>query len=389
MKILVLNCYSRNSLAVINGLDPQYEIIGGVARKEKYLLFKPDSFFKSRRLKTIIRYTDPTKDPEGFKNDIIRACERYNLDAIIPTGTTTTNYLSLLKEEINKQHTNTTLLVEHYSTLSRLADKWHTYKICLEANVPAPKTILFNPDEQTLSLLDSFKFPLIIKPRISYAAKGVRFFNSKEELVNHLKNFGEEYNANGSSFIVQEFIEGELRDVTSCSKCGSVISMLSQQRLVSLYDFGGGGIINKTTYEPIPMKYAENIIKHIKWNGVMLFDFIKNREGEYYLLECNPKIWGTTQLTIEAGFNVAQQLIDVFVLNKEIKRSENYEIDLLYKWFFPECVYHWFHNPRTLSRIRKRVINTLRTYNAKRSINNLNAKNLLHLMGIIMDKGEL
>lgn len=391
MKILVLNCYSRNSLAVINNLDPGYEIIGGEAKKKNYLFFNPEKFFRSKRLREIFRYTDPQVTPESFKNDIIRACEIYKLDAIIPTGTTTTNYLSYYKHEINK-FTDTKLLVEDYSILSQLTDKWLTYKICLEAKVPVPKTFLLTDWQKMLSSLNSIKFPIIVKPRISYASKGVMFYNTMGELEKYLKDSevcdGRE--SEESSYVVQELIRGDLHDVTTCAKDGNVVSILSQQRLVSLYDFGGGGIINKTTYEPTSMKYAENIIRYMKWNGVVEFDFIKDNTGNYYLLECNPKIWGTTQLTIEAGLNVVQQLVDLFVLNKHIKRNDTYEIGLVYKWLFPECVFNWIHNQRTFNQICKRIVNTFRKYDAKKVLNNLNAKDILHLIGIVFDdKGEL
>jgi predicted ATP-grasp superfamily ATP-dependent carboligase len=189
--------------------------------------------------------------------------------------------------------------------------------------------------------------------------------------------------------IVQQAIKGDLHDVTACSKNGSVVSMLSQHRLVALYDFGGGGIVNKTTYEPVPMEYAMDILRHLDWDGVLLFDFIKDKEGNYYLLECNPKIWGTTQLTIEAGLNVAQQLIDLFVLEKDIPAIKNYDIDVVYKWWFPECLFHWFHRPRTVGRITRRVTNTLRRYGAKRSVNNLRRNDISHLLGMVLDRAEL
>jgi carbamoylphosphate synthase large subunit len=391
MRILILNCYSRNSLAVINSLDPHYELIGGTSKKEKYLFCNPDRFFKSKRLKKIFRYTDPRVDPEGFKKDIINACKLYKPDAVIPTGTTVTNSLSYYKNEINK-HTDAKLLVEDYSTLSQLADKWLTYQICLKIGVPTPKTVLLNSNQQVMSLINSFNFPIILKPRMEYAAKGILFFNKKEELKSYLEKspiFRDGYNQQLPPYIAQEVIRGELHDVTACAKDGIITSILSQQRLVSLYDFGGGGIINKTTYEPTIMEYAKRIIKFVRWNGVILFDFIKDQEGNYFLLECNPKIWGTTQLTIEAGLNVVQQLIDYFVINKPIEIKDDYKTDLVYKWLFPECIFHWIQPPRTVNRVSKRIFRTLRKYNAKESLNNLTTENLLHLIGIVLDRSEL
>ncbi|RLB11223.1 MAG: hypothetical protein DRG39_04620, partial [Deltaproteobacteria bacterium] len=345
MRIIVLNCYSRNSLAVINSLDKSYKIIGGTARKN--LLFKPDRIFKSPYVSLIFRYTDPVEYPEIFKTDIINACNTYKADAVIPTGTAITNYLSYYKSDI-AESTKAKILVEDYQKLSQLADKWITCNVCTKLNIPIPKATLIQTKEDVEQICDSFSFPIILKPRTSYASKGIQFFHNRESFKKYILN-----SKIDSSCLVQELIEGELHDVALFAKDGKVLSILTQKRLLSFYDFGGGGIINKTTYEPQLMEYGTRIAEYLKWNGVLEIDFIK-QESNYYLLECNPKIWGTTHLTVKAGLNVVQQLIDTFVLNKPVeKRQNSYKVGLVYKWLFPECVSSWFHKPMTWEKFSK------------------------------------
>ena len=379
MRIIVLNCYSRNSLAVINSLDPNYEIIGGAAKKR--LFINPDRFFRSPRLSLIFRYTDPNKDPEKFKQDIIDACNLYKADAIIPTGTTTTNLLSYFKKDIAAA-TKTKLIVEDYHRLSELTDKWSTYKVCLKLKVPVPKTILLSKEEDVKNVMENFSFPVIIKPRLSYASKGVAFFENKDLFQKYMNLKKTILN---SSYIAQEMIKGDLHDATLCARKGEILSILTQQRLVSLYDFGGGGIINITTYEPKLMEYAEKIVRYAGWNGVMLIDFIK-AQNQFYLLECNPKVWGTTQLTIEAGLNVIQQMVDIFVSDKKDEARNQYKVGLLYKWIFPECFVHWFNKPLNFSLMLKRIRNTYKDYGANKKLNNLNIKDIKHLIGIVLDR---
>ncbi len=95
LKLIILNCYSRNSLAVINSLDPSCYLIGGAV--ENNSAKKWDGVFKSKKLRTIFRHSDPTNDAEGFKNDITSAINLYKPDAVIATGTTITDYLSFFK----------------------------------------------------------------------------------------------------------------------------------------------------------------------------------------------------------------------------------------------------------------------------------------------------
>lgn len=388
MNIIVLNCYSRNALAVISSVDPGYRVIGGTVRRERFRWFNPDRWFHTRRLAAIFRHADPCEDAEGFVADLAAACRTHQADAVIATGTEMTNALSRHKERLQAL-TSCRILVEDYAKLELLADKWQTTLLCQRLNVPTPRTILAVPDAATLQELTSFRFPVILKQRWSSASKGVRFANSPSEVNDILRDndlpiLTPEGDPN---YVIQEVIRGNLHDVTSCAKEGRTVSILTQQRMLSLYDFGGGGIINRTTREPESMAYAETILRELAWNGVLLFDFIRDPEGRYYLLECNPKFWGTTQLTIDAGLNVAQNLIDLFVLNRELPRQDRYQEGLLYKWWVPDCVFHWFqHPPRTLGQIASRIAKTFRNYDAQATRNNLDLDSLLHAVGIVLDR---
>jgi predicted ATP-grasp superfamily ATP-dependent carboligase len=384
MKILILSCYSRNGLAVINSIDSSYELIGATRKLQKHFLFCPDKIFRSNRLSGIIRYGDPQNNPEGFRDDIIAACNELKIDAVFPAGTLTTNMVSKYKKEISER-TNAKMLVEDYEKLDVIADKWKTYQLCVDIGVPVPRTELVTSSEEMLNVADELKFPIILKPRSSSGSDGIMFMNMKNEFIELVKSPTSSIFKN-SNYILQEIIEGDLHDVTSCSDQGRVVSILSQKRLVTMNDFGGGGIINITTNEPKMREDAERLIKHLGWSGILEFDFIKSEDNKYYLIECNPKVWGTTQLTVDAGLNVIQQNVDIYLHNKNPERITEYKIGLLYKWIFPECVGSWIQEPRRLSRIAKRIINTFKSYKASESLNNIRKENILHIIGNVFNR---
>src|SRR5690242_10415417 len=123
MRLLVLNCYSRNALAVINGLDTNYELWGGATANHNYFICNPDSWFRSPRLHRIVRYGNPSENSESWAQEIATICRLNDIAGIIPTGTTTTNALSKHKEEIERQ-SSAKCAVEAYNLLGQATDKW-------------------------------------------------------------------------------------------------------------------------------------------------------------------------------------------------------------------------------------------------------------------------
>ena len=389
MRLLILNCYSRNALAVINALDRGYELWGGASANDNYFICNPDRWFRSPRLDRIVRYADPSKDAEAWAEEIAALCRAHDIDGVIATGTTTTNALSKYKAKI-EGNTAVKCAVEDYDLLGRATDKWLAYELCREVGVAMPKTALFRYDAAGLEQARALTFPVVVKPRMSYASIGVRFFDTFEDLAAAIRSAPRENSASDGHYVIQERIEGRLHDVTSFAVKGQIKALMSQQRVVTLYDFGGGGIINRTTDEPELRQIAQRFLERTGWTGVLLFDFIRSdATGEYLLLECNPKFWGATELTIKAGLNVAQMTVDHFVLGKEVSRIEDYEKDLVFKWQFPECAYHLVHKPRTVPLMLHRARRVLSRHQGKRVINNLHPENLRHLLGIVFDRAKL
>jgi hypothetical protein len=83
---------------------------------------------------------------------------------------------------------------------------------------------------------------------------------------------------------------------------------------------------------------------------------------------------------------MVMQLIHVQLCHKEPILETEYEVGLLYKWIFPECVVHWFTPPIKLGLILQRIKNTYEQYDAKRIKTNLEVDSIPHLFGEIFNK---
>ena len=388
MNVLVLNYFSRNSLAVVHGLPRDCRIIGADESRKSRRSRAWERVLRHPRVETIERYASSDAAPETFVRDLIRICRYHGIDLVIPTGTTATDALSRFKADI-EQAVDTRCAVTGYDRLVRATDKWHAYQLAIEAGVPVPETRLFDPvGQDVMAQVEGMRFPLVVKPRISYAAIGVHHVEDVAGLRSVAKELACDAGAQGSpcSLIAQEQVDGNLNDVAACAQVGRALTLVTQQRLVSLYDFGGGGIVNITTRDAELQGHARRLLAFLEWDGPMLFDFIRAPDGKVYLLECNPKIWGTTDLVLEAGPGVIQMMLGIFGAQTQVEAVDDYEEGLLYRWWVPECLYHWFHRPFTMKALVARLGRTAGRYRARRVVSNLRFRDLGHLAGIAANR---
>ena len=112
--------------------------------------------------------------------------------------------------------------------------------------------------------------------------------------------------------------------------------MLTQERILTAWLDGGGGLVNITNDIPEIKIYTQQIIKELSWTGPIEMDWIRDRNsGCYYLIEINPKFWGTTQLTISSGLNYPDLLMRI-ATNKPIEKIPEYKKGLMYRWIMDE-----------------------------------------------------
>jgi predicted ATP-grasp superfamily ATP-dependent carboligase len=281
-----------------------------------------------------IDFAGVTVSDSAFPGRLVEIATRNNTDIILPVGSAAV-LISKIKPELEKI---CTVLVEDYEKLLLFHDKSRTLSIAKDLDVPHPATWLPENSDEVEILADKIKYPAVIKPRKGTAADGVWYAKDRSELIRlyqratSKKNAGDGLIRDSSTPMIQEYVSGELHDVAAFCIDGEMKLGLTQKRLMTRPLSGGMGIVNVTTKKEQLLHYAEKIIDRVKWNGVMLMDFkIDDRNGEPKLLEVNPRFWGTTWLTIQAGYNYPYYLVQN-TYGVKIDFPADYRVGLYCRW---------------------------------------------------------
>jgi pyruvate carboxylase len=384
LRILVLNCMSRNALAVAKSLSSKHELYGAtqLVQLPAWLL----RIFATKRYQALGFHGNPYESADAFVDSVIALVRHFNIDGVVGTGTATTDALIDRQEEI-KQKTGVKVLAGDRETVLKLTDKWDITLIAGKAGVPTPRTCPV-PDLGSLATdvrAAGIDVPFVIKPRRRSASVGLRIFRnwesvkSFEQLARHSHQEGQE-----DGYVAQALVEGDLHDGNCVAKNGRIIALMSQARLVTAWDFGGGGIVNKTHREPAIFDAVRRMVAESRFTGIAQFEFLRSPGKGFVLLECNPKIFGTTYLPTAAGINLVKHAVDAVMLGADVPEQTEYEEGLLYRWIFPDCLAYWFTKPLTLPIMFQRIAKTFSRHGAQRVLSNLTFEDLLHQTGNVM-----
>lgn len=208
-------------------------------------------------------------------------------------------------------------------TYQCVSNKYSFSKLCKKHGIVIPEQ---NDDER------KFGFPFVAKP--------FKNVNSEDKslypyLIYNNIDLEQFYKLeNPSDFYFEEFIFGEPYYILLYISRAGKTHFFSQHNLIQ--QAGGKSIVlaetSKIHEEEIADKCIE-ILKGIGFFGLAMIEIIK-REGDYVLIELNPRFWGPSQLMVDAGSNIFKAFINDFLeTNICDLTKENISHDARYLWF--------------------------------------------------------
>ena len=233
--------------------------------------------------------------------DFIRSLIRKNsVDLVIPG--IEQDVSRMVKERPAWDDVATKFVLNNPGLVAVCADKWFTAQSLVEAGFPAIKTrIEGNFDELALEL----GMPFLLKPRRSYASKGIQKIYTERDLDYWRIKLGD-------NFMVQEIVGDDENEYTVAAfgfgdgTCG--------QKLILQRKLSGEGATAKARVVAIPELGAmvDNLAMLFKPVGPTNFQF-RYHAGQFLLLEINPRLSSSTSLRTAFGYNEAEMCVEYYL----------------------------------------------------------------------------
>ncbi|MHA1286375.1 MAG: ATP-grasp domain-containing protein [Candidatus Thorarchaeota archaeon] len=247
-------------------------------------------------------YVIPEAKEENFIESLMKICTEDSIDILIPTVDEELPILSMNKSMFEERGVR--IIISSPDTINSCIDKYAFYEKLKELHISTPRTWLIQELPRKLD------FPLIVKPRIGRGSRNTFICHDQEDLNYALKK--------SHNPIVQEFIEGGEYTIDSISDLkGSVLKIVPRKRIEIK---GGVSWKGETVHSPEIIRKTRNLLEKLGIIGPACTQAILVN-GEVSFFEVNPRIGGTTSLSIAAGVNIVHIMIKL-AKGEEIRSNE-------------------------------------------------------------------
>lgn len=301
MKILITGIRYRFALAVMSSVSKAgYDVIGADSNKWPLGRF-------SRFCSHFECYTNPQECERKFIDDVIRIATVNNVKYVVPTFTET---LVLAKYRAELTNAGVSILSDEYSKIVHVNNKAWVTQEAKKLGIPVPQTWQPISLQAVKNIGATQEFPLILKPLEGKAGEGQQVLqNPAELLLAYTTIIG---NNLGKNFILQQFINGVPCGVACLFDKGELQASHAFSVLSTL---GLNHSVDRVSDELSSAQIAAHkLLANIRWHGLAEVDFIfDHAKGIAYLLEVNPRFWGSVQNPISAGLDLPKLYIELLV----------------------------------------------------------------------------
>jgi len=295
-RVLVTDAGYKHSVGMIRSLGRSGHRVCAVSHNR----WAPGFFSRHTRAHAVV--PNPAADADVYVNELIRWGQRWETQVLVPVGYASCAAVARHRDCLTTAGLRT--VGPKLESFQSCADKWTIVQAARPLGIRIPQTILVT-SETEIDAFVSGHVQAIAKYRHESAGTGVVYLRSNADWRAELRRLPMASREDGSpNLIAQEYIDGVAHGYMALAWHGRIVREFAHQRLREWPVAGGAATAAISVDDPDLIDAGRRLITAVGWHGPAMIEFRSNESG-HYLIEFNPKFWGSLELALDCGADFA------------------------------------------------------------------------------------
>lgn len=193
-------------------------------------------------------------------------------------------------------------------------------------NIKVPKSEAIFSTDQIRTAMKNFEWPVLVKGKFYEATVA---YNEEQAKI----AFNKISSKWGLPIILQEFVHGTEFNVTGLGdgKGNTIAAVPMRKQYITSIGKAWGGI---AIADKKLLDLTDHFISSTRWRGGFELELMKTKNGDFHLLEINPRIPAWIYLTVGVGQNIPEALVNL-ALGKKVEPYKSFSVGKMfvrYSW---------------------------------------------------------
>lgn len=253
---------------------------------------------------------------DSWKKELISIVQKENFDLIVPVNEQASTPLETHRADFEQFDSIYLLNKQAYDIVF---DKFKTNELAESLGIRIPEGKRVSDKSEKENILAEFKFPIVLKPKVSFSLENLRIknyvykaYNSKE-LNSCLKLL-----LKSGDVLIQENFIGTGVGIEFLAGHGNLLHAFQHERVHEPLMGGGSSYRKSASLDPELLTATEKLLKALDYTGVGMAEFKVNfKTKDWIFLEINGRFWGSLPLAVSAGADFPYFLYQLMVEKKQ------------------------------------------------------------------------
>lgn len=280
---------------------------------------------------------------------IVDLLGKEKFDLLVPIGDKTMEYFAQRRDELTAL---TNMVIPDHDLIMIADDKCLTARFAQQHDILVPPSYTAESLEQIKEIAKEDIFPAIAKMPSETASLGLMIINTPEDFIHFYSQPGHiaQYR------LIQKFIQGDLYGSTAVCHEGKLLNYFMIYVPVR-YATGGAAAYYFSSTDPKLLEITRDLVEKLNWTGFIDFDFLEDENGDYLLLEINPRLSGGSQFAYKMGVDLPLTYFNYVLNNDTTVVTPRYGDHRQYRLLLPIEVQYHIKNHRRMHKCLPELFN--------------------------------
>jgi len=276
------------------------------------------------------RIAYPQRDfTEDRFDRFVRFLEVEPYDVLLPIGARSVRLLARHRQTVER---HVALPLPATDRIESCMNKHRLNVMAAQLGLHVPRSWAADGEDAAEGIAGEARFPLVVKGGHELDRIAVQRVENPASLRLSLRRRRPAVEDGSIPWLVQEWIGGEGCGFFALYEKGRLRRFFMHRRVRMVPPSGGQSCCAESIYDEELLRAGRLLLDALEWHGVAMVEFIRDAAtGHLYLLEVNPKFWGSLDLAIASGVDFPGDLVKL-ALGRPIASSSPYRVGLRFHW---------------------------------------------------------
>ena len=237
---------------------------------------------------------------EGYLPYLEQLLNRIDARVLITTSDAT---IALIRRHRERLEQRVRIALAKEPALGIAINKEQTLAIAKRLGLGVPRAVILGAVSEVGAALREIGLPAVVKPVESWVwGRGLRLTSQLVTTPNEARCAVEELTSMSGTVLFQEFLPGRRESVGLLYANGEIYARFAQWAKRTNVPLGGQGVLRQSI--PLPSDtadQAERLVREIELEGYSQVEFRRDKAGNPYLMEINPRLNATIEHAVRSG----------------------------------------------------------------------------------------